>query len=86
MLIISFILFAGATKTNREFRFNPAVAQLPLFMHSRDLLRLQISVENSTVHAFYPPNCSVSLLISLFKSLSFFRCSSIFSTECKTVV
>src|SRR4030095_1905327 len=34
----------------------------------------------------YPPNCSVSLLMSLFKSLSFLRCSSIFSTECKTVV
>ena len=34
----------------------------------------------------YPPNCSVNLLISLFKSLSFLRTSSIFSTECKTVV
>jgi hypothetical protein len=30
---------------------------------------------------FYPPNCSVSLLSILFKSLSFLRTSSIFSTE-----
>ena len=28
----------------------------------------------------YPPNCSVSLLSNLFKSLSFLRTSSIFST------
>ena len=34
----------------------------------------------------YPPNCSVNLLMSLFKSLSFLRTSSIFSTECSTVV
>src|SRR5271154_506785 len=34
----------------------------------------------------YPPNCSVSLLSSLFKSLSFLRTVSIFSTECRTVV
>ena len=36
--------------------------------------------------AIYPPNCSVSLLSSLFKSLSVLRTSSIFSTECSTVV
>src|SRR5579863_295459 len=37
-------------------------------------------------NVIYPPNCSVSLLRSLFKSLSFLRTSSIFSTECSTVV
>src|SRR5713226_5105864 len=36
--------------------------------------------------AFYPPNCSVILLISLFKSLSVFRVPSILSTEWSTVV
>ena len=36
--------------------------------------------------AIYPPNCSVSLLSNLFKSLSFLRTVSIFSTECRTVV
>jgi hypothetical protein len=36
--------------------------------------------------AIYPPNCSVSLFSSRFKSLSFLRTSSIFSTECSTVV
>ena len=40
----------------------------------------------SLATGIYPPNCSVNLLISLFKSLSFLRTSSIFSTECKTVV
>ena len=35
---------------------------------------------------FHPPNCSVSLLTNLFKSLSVLRSSSIFSTECSTVV
>jgi len=34
----------------------------------------------------YAPNCSVSLLSNLFKSLSFLRTPSILSTECKTVV
>jgi hypothetical protein len=34
----------------------------------------------------YPPNCSVILLISLFKSLSVLRVPSILSTECSTVV
>src|SRR6266851_7450546 len=39
------------------------------------------------VEAFtYAPNCSVSLLSNLFKSLSFLRTPSILSTECKTVV
>ena len=40
----------------------------------------------SLASGIYPPNCSVNLLISLFKSLSFLRTSSIFSTECRTVV
>ena len=34
----------------------------------------------------YAPNCSVSLLSSLFKSLSSLRTPSILSTECNTVV
>src|ERR1700694_1318123 len=36
--------------------------------------------------AIYAPNCSVSLLSNLFKSLSSLRTPSILSTECKTVV
>ena len=48
--------------------------------------RLDCKVENDNLAAVYPPNCSVNLLSSLFKSLSFFRTSSIFSTECSTVV
>ena len=50
-------------------------------------LRLvEIKAKDNSRAIVYPPNCSVSLFSSLFKSLSFFRTSSIFSTECRTVV
>jgi len=55
-------------------------------IHSVAQGRLCCRVEIQVEAAIYPPNCSVILLISLFKSLSVLRCSSIFSTECKTVV
>jgi hypothetical protein len=67
-------------------RFNPLLAQLPQLLHSRSTARLDDRVEKMVEPAIYAPNCSVNLFSSLFKSLSPLRTSSIFSTECKTVV
>src|SRR5438552_19184184 len=54
--------------------------------HSGGDGRLCCWVEIDVQTATHPPNCSVNLLSSLFKSLSSLRALSIFSTECKTVV
>ncbi len=62
------------------------LAQLPHPIHSARRGRLMHGVEMPLPAAAYPPNCSVILLISLFKSLSVLREPSIFSTECSTVV
>jgi hypothetical protein len=68
------------------FGFRSALTQLPQALHNRVQGRVPRAVEIYLGTAVHPPNCSVSLLTSLFKSLSFLRASSIFSTECKTVV
>src|SRR5437868_12814140 len=56
--------------------------------HSTEVVEVDCSVEWKFLGKprFHPPNCSVSLLSSLFKSLSVLRTCSIFSTECSTVV
>jgi hypothetical protein len=43
-------------------------------------------VQNTRKTPIYAPNCSVNLFSNLFKSLSFLRTTSIFSTEWRTVV
>jgi hypothetical protein len=61
-------------------------SQFPHRLHREGKGFLEREVENAAGTANHPPNCSVNLLINLFKSLSVFRASSIFSTECSTVV
>jgi hypothetical protein len=71
----------------RELQENlPCLSQFPHPLHRWVKGILGWFVENEAATATYPPNCSVNLLISLFKSLSLFLAWSIFSTECKTVV
>src|SRR5258708_24910076 len=72
--------------TSPFFRSGPRPAQLPHHMHSETQGRPGCCVENAKSSAIHPPNCSVSLLINLFKSLSFLRTPSILSTQCNTVM
>jgi hypothetical protein len=62
------------------------LTHIPQAAHSGAGGRLGREVEKESGTAIHPPKVSVSLLSSLFKSLSLFRLSSIFSTECSTVV
>jgi len=64
----------------------PVSPHLPHPLHNHVPGRPRQNSEILVETAVYPPNCSVNLLSSLFKSLSALRVSSIFSTECSTVV
>jgi len=86
MLEIGPELCGDGSVTKPCSRFHPCLTQLPHLIHRHCQGRLDECVENSITHANHPPNCSVNLLINLFKSLSVLRNSSIFSTECSTVV
>jgi hypothetical protein len=86
MLEIGPELFGDSSEIRPYSRFLPRLAQLPHLIHSHGKGRLDSRVENSINRALHPPSCSVNLLINLFKSLSVLRNSSIFSTECSTVV
>jgi len=64
----------------------PRFPNLPHALHNHPCGRPGQKLNISTQTTVYPPNCSVSFVSSLFKSLSPLRVSSIFSTECSTVV
>src|SRR5712692_7380125 len=85
------------SKTNPRFGGGEGIfwSHPPISLHSytastptpQGLLRKTLPMSGNRLEAAaHPPNCSVILLISLFKSLSVFRAPSIFSTECSTVV
>jgi len=81
---------AGSGGGEGQFRSGKSIPsyfpQLPHPLHRFREGRPGTEVEIERKAANYPPNCSVNLLIILFKSLSVLRTSSIFSTECRTVV
>ena len=58
----------------RELQENlPCFSQFPHPLHRWRPRNSGWFVENAAATANYPPNCSVNLLSSLFKSLSLFR-------------
>src|SRR5271155_2973446 len=72
------------------FHLQSRLPQLPQLVHRQSNERTRHKVEKpvgtNCKAKSYAPNCSVSLLSNLFKSLSTLRASSILSTECSTVV
>ena len=79
------VIWRKAPYKRDPFVFPPGLAQVPQALHiHREEEASTAWKTTKTPH--YPPSCSVSLPMSLFKSLSSLRCSINFSTECRTVV
>jgi len=85
MLEIGPELFGLPSTTSRCFRFRPPIHNLHIKFTAHEK-EDRTAAWKRRIPAIHPPNCSVNLFSSLFKSLSFLRTSSIFSTECSTVV